>query len=476
MSTGYQTKKILIADDEASVARTLARLLHQEGYDVTTVADGEQAVSAVQKEHYGLVILDIKMPRMDGQTAYEHIKLLCPNLPVILMTAYGNIDIAVSAMKRGAFDYIPKPFNVDEMLLMVRKAFMMHSMATTVSRLSQEVDQLRREVRKCLFMDQIVGRSHPMQELFKQVAMIAQSSATVLIRGESGVGKEQIAKAIHQHSPRRKGPLVRINCGAIPETLLESELFGHEKGAFTGAMTTKPGKFELADKGTLFLDEIGEISPLMQVKLLRALQERVIERVGGLRPIPVNVRIIAATNADLEDALGRGKFREDLYYRLKVIEIRVPPLRDRPDDISLLAEYFLMKYMEEMGKSLMFAEETRQALLEYAWPGNVRELQNVVERAVVLATGGYLLPEHLSFWRNEPVTPVRSLQSLALPEEILLGQPLKDLTSSVERLALVAALEKTGGNKAQAARLLGISRRSLQYKLDDYRLMQYKDL
>lgn len=468
--------KILIADDEPSVARTLARLLEHEGYGVTIVGDGQQAVDVVQVESFGLVIMDMKMPRLDGMAAFEQIKLLCPGLPVIFMTAFGNIDIAVSAMKKGAFDYIPKPFNVDEMLLTVRKAFMINSMAAEVTRLSDEVNHLRREVQQCLLMDQMVGKSHSMQELFKQVALISQSSTTVMIRGESGVGKEVIAKAIHHHSPRRDQAIIKINCSAIPETLLESELFGHERGAFTGAMTTKPGKFELADKGTLFLDEIGEISPLMQVKLLRALQERVIERVGGIRQIPIDVRIITATNANLEEAIKKGKFREDLYYRLKVIEVKVPPLRERPEDILLLAEYFLMKFTEEMNKRLLFSEEARKAMVEHDWPGNVRELQNAIERAVVLATGGYILPEHLPFAQSQAAANItRAVQELSLPEEVLLGQPLKDLTWAVERLALIAALEKTGCNKAQAARLLGISRRSLQYKVDDFRLVQYKE-
>lgn len=372
-------KVILIVDDEPNIRRVLEAMLTKDGYQVLTADAGRKAVDVASANTLDLLITDLIMPDMTGIEVLREVKQMQPHCAALVITAYGTIKSAVEAMRLGAYNYIAKPFEMDEVRVQVQHALENRA-------LKEENVLLREQLRSTYRLDNIVGVSGKMQEVFKLVHRAADTRSTVLVRGESGTGKELIARALHFNSQRANRPFVAVSCAALTESLLESELFGHEKGAFTGAVTQKPGRFELANHGTLFLDEIAEITPAIQVKLLRVLQEREFERVGGTRPIRVDVRVVAATNKNLEEAVQKGQFRDDLYYRLQVIQIVVPPLRDRPEDIPALAEHFLAKYSRENGRRLRrISQEALDILLQYRYPGNVRELENIIERAVVLA-------------------------------------------------------------------------------------------
>jgi DNA-binding NtrC family response regulator len=445
-----ETGKILVVDDDADMRGLLSDVLESDGYRVGTAESGEKALQALAEEQYDLVLTDLRMKGMLGTALLSEIKHRYPDTGVILMTAFGTVETAIEAMKGGAMDYLIKPVKTDDVLRTAGRA------AREVQ-LRREVTHLRREVYKEYSFHQILGKSRPMQEVFELIRRVADSPSNLLITGESGTGKELVAKAIHYNSDRRDRPFVPVNSAAIPEQLLESELFGHMRGAFTDAKADRPGLFEEAQKGTLFLDEISELPLMLQAKLLRAIQEREIRRVGSTKSIPVDVRIIAATNLNLADEVKAKHFREDLYYRLNVIEIRLPPLRDRRDDIPLLVEYFLHKCAKASRKPLQGITESSLALLiDYAWPGNVRELENIIERAVTLARGEKIMPEDLPATVQGSRGDRRVLDDAA--ERTL---PLQE----VEWEYIKKILEKTGGNKYQAAQALGIDRKTLYRKL-----------
>jgi len=452
-------KTILIVDDDQAHRTMLKALITSWGYVVSLAADGEAAVSEVRKTSYDLVLMDIRMIKMSGLEALEAIKRDHPTLPVIIMTAYASVDTAVSALKSGAYDYLTKPLDFEKLRITIDRA-MEHA------RLRVENQQLRDRLNERFDKRAIVGNSPALKKLLDTVSLVAPSEATVLINGESGTGKEMIATAIHSNSYRRNGPFIKINCAAITETLLESELFGHEKGAFTGADRRKDGKFVQASGGSLFLDEVSEMSLMMQVKLLRVLQEREVVRVGGEQVIPIDVRLIAATNRSLEQLVQTGAFREDLYYRLNVVSLTLPPLRERQEDIPILAQHFLNRFAEQNRKPIKgFTQQAMDRLLRYSWPGNIRELMNAVERAVVLAQSEIIDEADLAIF---PLTPVadgsKDLRPSVLPESKRLVE--------MEKEAIVKTLAETGGNKSQAARLLGITRKTLQNKLKAFGLIE----
>jgi DNA-binding NtrC family response regulator len=441
--------RILVVDDEANARTALAELLKEEGYTVETAADGFKALGKLAEFSPELVLTDLKMPGMDGLELLRKIRGQADDTVVLVMTAFGAVETAVSAMKEGAADYLTKPLNMTELSLVLERE-------TERLRLRREAGMLRARLAERYSFENIIGNAPAMQAIFKTVAQVAASRASVLITGESGTGKELIAAAIHQRSPRAGGPFVKLHCAALAETILESELFGHERGSFTGAAGRREGRFHQANGGTLFLDEIGEVSPAVQVKLLRFLQDHEFERVGGNETIRVDVRIIAATNKDLKAEVARGRFREDLYYRLNVINLEMPSMRDRVSDIPLLAMHFLKKYAADNGKSIEgFTDEALGRLSGYSWPGNVRELENVVERAVVLCTDARIgvaeLPPH--------IVPQRDPSGVHIP-----GSTLEE----IERYAILKALEATGGSTSRAAEMLGISVRKIQYKLHEY--------
>ena len=442
---------ILVVDDDPGIRESF-RLILEDHYGVLDVPDGPGALDVVRASQVDLVLLDIRLPGMDGIEVLERIKAIDDGLEVVLVTAVKTVRTAVAAMKLGAFDYLTKPFEEDELLAVIGRALDKRS-------LEQEVTFLRTELARTQDADEIVGQHPSMQQLHRLIVQVARTAATVLVTGESGTGKELVARAIHRQGPRCQKPFVAVNPAAIAETLIESELFGHEKGAFTGAYQRKLGRFELAQGGTLFLDEIGALRAELQAKLLRVLQEREIERVGGTRAIKIDVQVVAATNADLKDAVSRGVFREDLYYRLNVVPVEVPPLRARAEDIPLLVEHFIRRYGRAFNKRVeQLSPEALAALQEYRWPGNVRELQNVIERSVVLAEGpviqlndlpvDVLLPEH----RRK----VREADRL----------PLKSATEDFERQIVLRVLERVKGNQSEAARILGLHRNSLKRMLE----------
>jgi DNA-binding NtrC family response regulator len=440
---------ILVVDDEANARAALAELLRDEGYQVETAADGFKALGKLEENQPDLVLTDLKMPGMGGVELLEKIRALDEDIVVVVMTAFGAVDSAVDAMKKGAADYLSKPLNMTELSLVLAREMERR-------RLRREAGSLRARLAERYSFENIIGSAPIMQDIFKTVAQVAASRASVLITGESGTGKELIAAAIHQRSPRAKGPFVKLHCAALAETLLESELFGHERGSFTGAVGRREGRFQQAAGGTLFLDEIGEISPSVQVKLLRFLQEHEFERVGGNETVRVDVRVIAATNRDLKAEVAKGRFREDLYYRLNVITLQMPALRERSSDIPALASHFLRKYAADNGKTLEgFTDEALERLCAYGWPGNVRELENAVERAVVLSTGARIsaaeLPAH--------VLPRRDAGGIRVPGSTL---------DEIEHYAITKTLEATGGATSKAADILGISVRKIQYKLHEY--------
>lgn len=453
-----ETFSILVVDDERSMRDFLAIMLKKEGYQVTVVEDGNQAIKAIQKDIYDLVITDIKMPGIDGLQVLQAIKELSPDTLVIMITAFSSTQDAVKAMKQGALDYISKPFEVEEIKLVVRNAL-------ERKRLSEENRYLKRELESRHTSAAIVGESPAIQRVLKMIEKVSYNRSTVLILGESGTGKELVARAIHQNSPRRNKPFVTVNCGAIPEPLLESELFGHMKGSFTGAIANKQGLFELADGGTFFLDEIGETTPTIQVKLLRVLQDRQFKRVGGTVDIRVDVRIIAASNKDLEKMVREGTFREDLFYRLNVIPIYIEPLRNRKEDIPLLVNYFLRKYSEELGKTISgITDEAMKVLMDYNWPGNVRELENAIERAIALESGSVISVQSLPDSVRGISTPIKPYIPDIPPE----GVDLENIVKEVEKGLLMKALQKSGWVKKQAANMLHLSFRSLRYRLDKF--------
>ncbi|MEW6260048.1 MAG: sigma-54 dependent transcriptional regulator [Thermodesulfobacteriota bacterium] len=447
---------ILIVDDEKNYTRILSAVLQEEGYETLTASSGREALDLLHSADVNLVITDMKMPGMDGIELLESIKVDHPDLPIIVMTAFGTIEKAVEAMQKGAFTYIQKPFDNDRLIVFVQKALEGY-------RVIQENRQLREEVQSKFRFGNLIGKSRRMQELFALIEKVAFSSATVLIEGESGTGKELVAKSIHYNSPRRNKPFIAVNCSALSESLLESELFGHEKGAFTGASTLKKGRFELADTGTLFLDEIGELSLNLQVKLLRVLQERTFERVGGSAPIPVDIRIIAATNRNLKTETHKGKFREDLFFRLNVIHLTLPPLRERTEDIRLLTEHFIAKFSNERRPDTppvtSVDPEVERLFLRYAWPGNVRELENIIERAMILCPGERIRMEDLP---SDFAGGTDRVEKELEPSGEL---SLYDHLAEYEKRLIERALQQTGYVQSKAADLLGIGKSNLNQKI-----------
>ncbi len=450
---------ILILDDEQNYLLVLESILGEEDYKVTALGDPEMGLAYLEDSEVDVVLTDMKMPKLTGQDVLEHVKKGYPHIPVIIMTAFGSIEAAVEAMRIGAFDYITKPFSNEELLLTVNKAM---SYAQT----QQENILLRRQVQEKFGTSNIIARGKPMREVLELVSRAAPSKSTVLITGESGTGKELIARAIHTISPRKDAPFVSINCMALAPGVLESELFGHEKGSFTGATAMRKGRFETANKGTLFLDEIGELTQDLQVKLLRVLQERTLERVGGTDQIEVDIRVVAATNKDLQKAVESGDFREDLYYRLNVVGVHLPPLRERREDIPFLANHFLVKYAEENGKQISgFTAQAMDYMSAYEWPGNVRQLQNVIERCVVLAGSETIDAEDLPAEIKDEESQFKSAVDL-LPTKLDLGVTLEKIEAAVIRRALV----RSNFVQVKAAELLGVSKSLLQYKLKKYKL------
>ncbi|WP_027370847.1 sigma-54-dependent transcriptional regulator [Desulfovermiculus halophilus] len=450
---------ILVIDDEQNYLLLLDTLLADEGYSLTTLQDPELALEYLVESDVDVVITDMKMPRVSGQDVLEHIKKNYPHIPVLIMTAYGSIDGAVQAMRCGAFDYIAKPFSNDELLLSVHKAVKM-------SEAEQQNRLLRQSLQEKHGSHNIIGRSQGVRQILDLVARVAPSTSNVLITGESGTGKELIAKALHYGSNRQNGPFISVNCMALNPGVMESELFGHEKGSFTGATVKKRGRFELAHTGTLFLDEIGELSFDTQVKLLRVIQEHSFERVGGSESIHVDIRLVAATNKDLQQEVEEGRFREDLFYRLNVVNIHIPPLRERVEDIPLLAAHFLHTFSQENNKDVQgFSPQAMQALTAYHWPGNVRQLENIVERCVVLARGATIGLEDLPAEFKEESTQYKSAADL-LPTEINLGETLEKIEAALIRRALV----RSNFVQVKAAETLGISKSLLQYKLKKYNI------
>jgi len=439
--------RILIVDDEAAMRQSLHDWLMEDDYDVGMAANGEDAVAMVQEKNWDVILLDMKMPGMDGLETLKKLKEINTEAEILMMTAYATIDTAVQAMKEGAFNYLVKPFDPDEVEMEIKRII-------SHKELVLENILLRQKLEERSEFDEIIGKSDVMQEVFELISRVAKTDSTVLITGESGTGKELVAKAIHGNSSRCYMPFIALSCGALPDSLLESELFGYEKGAFTGAEHTKRGRFEMADKGTLFLDEIGEISLKTQVDLLRVLQEKEFNRLGGQHVIKVDVRILAATNRDLKKAIKERRFREDLYYRLNVISIHIPPLRERKEDIPLLAEAFVRKYCLEMNKEMVkVAPSALRSLMDYSWPGNVRELGNIIERAMVIGQGSEIVPDNLPFSRKElhPETFPSSLKMM-------------------EKMHIEKILDKNSWNIMRAARELDIDRQTLYNKIAKYKI------
>jgi len=453
--------KILIADDELRLRRLLTVLLSNLGYQLLTAEDGLDAIEKIESESPSLVITDLKMPRMDGMELLRHLRENRPDIPVIVITAYGSIESAVEAMKAGAVDYIQKPFEEERIKLSIHKALELRQI------LSENIF-LRREVQRLYDFSSIIAQSQGMKNALRLAEQVAVSNTTVLVLGESGTGKELLARAIHLNSTRSRGPFVAINCAALPENLLESELFGYERGAFTGATERKKGRFEMADGGTLLLDEISRMALPLQAKILRVVQEKEFDRLGGTKTVRADVRIIAATNQELRNQIKEGKFLEDLYFRISVFPIVIPPLRDRKEDILPLVRFFLERFCAEMGKQIpRIAPEAEKALLNYSWLGNVRELQNYVERAIILMRDNTLLPEHLPEIIASPRPGEKPPQEFdfQLPDQ---GVSLETLEQSL----LEQALARANGNKTAAARLLGLTRATLRYRLEKYGLLQ----
>jgi len=453
-------RKILIIDDDVSIRNMLLIVLKDEYRELLSAADAIEALKILSDEKVDLLVCDIKMPDITGIALLKKVKSVNPELPVIMITAYASTDEAIEAMKLGAFDYITKPFNIDELKVVVERAL-------AVKDLKSENVQLKEEIENRDRFENLIGKSEVMQKIFSLINTIANTDSSVLIQGESGTGKELIAQAIHRQSPRKNFPFVSINCGAMPETLLESELFGHVKGAFTDAYRDKKGLFEAAHKGTLFLDEISEMSLHMQVKLLRAIQEQTVRPVGGQQEIDIDVKIISATNRDLKKEIEKGHFRTDLFYRLNVFNIKVPPLRDRLDDIPLLMTFFLNRYIKKLNKDIVgFDDQVLEILKGFNWPGNVRELENTIERAVALENGRLIsmqsIPRELVYHMNAGSMIPESMENFFFNS----GLKMQDFLDSLSERLLVSALDKCDQNQRQAASMLGINYRSVRYLLE----------
>ncbi|HVM25653.1 MAG TPA: sigma-54 dependent transcriptional regulator [Candidatus Limnocylindrales bacterium] len=491
-------RSVLVVDDESDIRSLLSDLLAEEGYQIRTAGTGAEAIAEVANELPDLVMMDVKLPDQDGIAVLKQLKREHPDLEVIVMTAFGGSSTAIKAMEHGAYDYVTKPFDIDDLLATLKRVFEHADMSHEVSALRLELGKSAAE------RERIVGSSKPMLEVFKLIGKVAPSEATVLVTGESGTGKELIAEALHRASKRNPHPLVKVSCAALPESLLETELFGHEKGSFTGAMTMRKGRFETANKGTIFLDEIGEMTLGTQTKLLRILQEREFERIGSNTPIKIDIRVIAATNRNLAEEVEKGKFREDLYYRLNVIHCHMPPLRERKEDIPLLVEHFLVKFRHAPGAiPTSISEDALQRLIEYDWPGNVRELENAIERAVVLSRGNPITVDHLPFGDKREARDRAKLakrRSRLEADEIALaedeaaveaeeaaevaaatngngtgtgtgdGGSFKDRVATLEKQLIKEALDRAGGNRTKAAEELGIYRRLLYAKIKEYGL------
>jgi len=454
--------KVLIVEDERLIREVLSTELRKAGHHVVTASDGQEALQIIGTDIFDLVITDLKMPgRLGGMEILKAVKEISPETVVIVITAFATFAVGVEAMKLGAYDVFPKPFDNEHVVLKVRTAL-------EAKRLTAENLLLKRELKGQASFENFVGTSEAMQKVFALIRRVADAPTTVLVCGESGTGKELVARAIHYNSPRRDRAFVTVNCGALPEALLESELFGHMRGSFTGAVSNKEGLFEVADGGTLFLDEIAEAPPGIQVKLLRVLQKPEFRRVGGTRDIKVDVRIIAATNKDLTKAVAQGLFREDLYYRLNVIPITLPPLRSHPEDIPPLVQHFLTVFGQKVNKpALAVAPAAMRALQQYGWKGNVRELQNVLERVVAMVSGSDITLDDVIQWMQEPATNGALKVASEIPSE---GLDLESLINGIERELLVKALARSGGVKKEAARLLKLNARSLRYRLDKYEI------
>lgn len=452
--------RVLVIDDEPSICTALRLILYNAGYNVVTASGGQQGIELIRNENFDIILCDLQMPDINGMEVLRQTHSTCirKGSIVIMMSAYGTIEIALKAIKLGAYDYVPKPFNAEEITLTLRKA-------EERQRLKRENELLKRQIAKKYSLDSIVGKSSKMVALLETLKRISGHSSNVLILGESGTGKEVIARAIHHNSPRKRKPFVAINCAAVPENLMESELFGYRKGAFTDAVKDKRGLFEEANGGTLLLDEIGELSPQIQVKLLRTIQEREIQPIGEGAPVPVDIRVIAATLRDLEQDIADGRFREDLYYRLNVIRIDIPPLRERIEDIPLLVEHFIEKHSVKMNFSqTSFAPMFIETLSKYAWPGNIRELENCIEHCLVMSKNGELSVDLLPSRISDSAV---SVESILMPSDSL---SIKEHTRWIEKNLITRALGKTGGNRTHAAKLLEISHRTLLYKLKEYGL------
>jgi len=479
-----EKKQVLIVDDEPNLRKILAAQLSRDGYDVLLAEDGEEGLALLREHHIDLVVTDLKMPKVDGMTLLREALKEQADLPIVMITAHGTVDTAVEALKLGAFDYLTKPFDKDEVRQVVAKALKTKALSDVEATLPTAAEE--KDIPGARFG--IIGESPGVTEVYSVLQRVADSPTTVLVTGESGTGKELVARALHDHSSRKSKPFIKVNCAAIPKELIESELFGYERGAFTGAVTSKPGRFELANGGTLFLDEIGEIPVEMQVKLLRVLQESEFERVGGIKTIRVDVRLVAATNRDLKKLIAQGTFREDLFYRLNVVSIRLPALRERNTDIPLLVDHFLRKFNERLKKSVSGVEpEALELLSAYGWPGNIRELENVMERAVLFCDGQKLRSEDLPGELRGSAgtsTPSGSISPAAgsepppgvdvgsLPAEGGLKEHVKVAMSRLERDLVSRALKQTNGNVTHAARLLKISRKGLQLKMKELGLRE----
>jgi two-component system response regulator PilR (NtrC family) len=454
-------QKILVVDDEKSMSDFLEIMLRKEGYEVTSTTSGEKALELLDNNLYSMVLTDVRMPGTDGFEVLRKTKEVSPDTVVIMITAYGSPEGAVTAIKEGAYDYITKPFRVEEVKLTIKKSL-------ERSNLIRENIRLRQAVEDRYKFWNLIGKSPKMQRVYELVEKVSQTKANVLITGESGTGKELVAKAVHYNSDRKDRSFVTLNCGAIPENLLESELFGHMKGSFTGAIANKRGLLEMAEAGTLFMDEIGELPLSLQVKLLRVIQEREFKRVGGTEDIKVDVRIISASNQDLQQKVAHGGFREDLFYRLNVIQIKLPPLRERKEDITLLVNHFVRKYSADTGKKIEgISPEAMELLLGYDFPGNVRELENIIERSITLETSSTITERHIRSYLNERMISKSIPPSLEIPEE---GMDLSKVVEDLEKAFILKALEHTAGIKKKAAEILGMNFRAMRYKLAKYGL------